>query len=220
MRVEQGIALDQRDQRFGKAAASRPPFHLGVFWPVHPHRGPGFYQTGRALDLDLGCCAIGSIAILIRWRTPRLRISTRPALPSSANGIAHQRLQRIALCAAPGPDIGFAARHADGEVEDVVDDVAGDARTVVDHLDHAVVEGDPDPGRDALLLGGVERVVAQLLHDDQRPQCRLVADLRRQLPLAREIEQPRGSEGFGREEAHYRSHSIRSVGTVSVASSP
>ena len=50
-------------------------------------------------------------------------------------------------------------------------------------------------GASAGLLAGVDRVVEQLLEDDDRPGLLRVADLGDQLLLGGEVEQPAGAEG-------------------------
>ena len=108
----------------------------------------------------------------------------------------HDGLQGVALGAAGRPGIGFAARDADGEVEDVPDHVARDTGAVVPHLDHVLSDRHLDPRCGLGLLGRVERVVDQLLDRDLRPHAGLVPDLCRQLTFGREVEQPGGGKGL------------------------
>ncbi len=51
-------------------------------------------------------------------------------------------------------------------------------------------------GGDALLLAGVERVVDELLHCDERPVVAAEPALQRQLLLGHEIQEPRRREGL------------------------
>ena len=70
---------------------------------------------------------------------------------------------RALPCAAPGADIGLAGADAHAEVEDVVDHCAVNAGAVVEHLDHALGDADPEPGRHARLFGSIDPVVAESL---------------------------------------------------------
>ena len=101
-------------------------------------------------------------------------------------------LQRIALRAARRRDIGFARRGAGREVEDRLDRPGRQARPVVGDRDAGVVDADRDLRRDAGFLAGVERVVEELLDDDQRPFVDGVPGLRlsslsRQKSSSREV---------------------------------
>ena len=91
------------------------------------------------------------------------------------------RLERVALPAAVRRHVRLAARRPGREVEDRGDRLGRDAGPVVAHPDLAACDSDPDHRRDAGFLAGIERVVDQLLYDDQRPVVGLVAGLCDQL---------------------------------------
>ena len=103
-------------------------------------------------------------------------------------------LERIALSAAVGGDIGLPARDAHGEVQDIGDRLRRDAGAVVGDGDPGGVDPDGDLGPDLGLLAGVEGVVDQLLQHDQRPCVGLVPGLRDQLLPATEVQEPAGAE--------------------------
>ena len=100
------------------------------------------------------------------------------------------RLYRVALLAAVRRDVSFAAGGAGREVEDRGDGLSRDAWPVVAHSNPAAGDGHADHRRNASLLAGVERVVGQLLQDNERPVVGLVTGLSREFLLATELEQP------------------------------
>jgi hypothetical protein len=101
----------------------------------------------------------------------------------------HQRIQCVALGTAVGRDIGFAGTDADAEIENILDHLRRQAGAVVADSDPVFIDADGDRGCDPCLLAGVERVVDQLLEDDERPVVWLVTGLRDQFLAAAEIEQ-------------------------------
>jgi hypothetical protein len=111
----------------------------------------------------------------------------------------HQRLDGVTLRAAAGRDVGFTRTDTDAEIEDVADDVGRQAGAVVGDGDSRLVDTDGDLRHGAGFLAGVERVVDQLLQDDQRPVTGLVTGLRDQLLATAEIEQPARLKGGSRQ---------------------
>ena len=126
----------------------------------------------------------------------------QPGLAVERERHGEDGLQRVALLAAGRADIGGATAGAAGKVERTLDRLGRDAGAVVADLDQLLGDGDLDPRRQLRLLGIVERVVGQLLDDDERPAFGRVADLARQLALAQEVERPRGTKNLGDESAH------------------
>jgi hypothetical protein len=93
-------------------------------------------------------------------------------------GVGHGEdgLERVALRAARRGGVGLIARDSDVVVKDVLDGLGGNAWPVVGHLDALVIDGDGYLGRGARSLAGVERIVDELLEDDQwsrpsAPRC-------------------------------------------------
>ena len=122
--------------------------------------------------------------------------------PLAVEGEAHgeYRLQRVALRASRRADVGFARRRPRGVVDERRDRLGRDAATG-EVGDRDLVSGytDLDRGRDARLLGLVERIVDQFLDDDGRPVFHIVAGQLDQFALGGELGQPRGAEGLARE---------------------
>jgi hypothetical protein len=121
-------------------------------------------------------------------------------------------LEGIALRAAGRADVGLAARRAGREVQDARDRLPRDAGAVVGHCNAGAGELDPNLGRGARLLGGVDRVVDQLFDDHQGPGVRLMPGLCHQLLAAAELEEPARAERRalqGRRGRHHASSQTR-----------
>jgi hypothetical protein len=99
-------------------------------------------------------------------------------------------LERVALGTARRRHIGFLVRSAHSEVQDLGDRLGGDSRPVVGDRDVSTFHLDIDDGRAADLLGLIERVVGQLLEDDQGPLLGRVSGLRRQFLERAELNKP------------------------------
>ena len=103
-------------------------------------------------------------------------------------------LQRIALSATCRRHIGFAARCTGAVIEDAGDRLGRNARAVVTDDDAGVRDFDHDDRRNAGLLAGIERVVDELLLDDERPIIGVVAGLVDELFFRAELGQARSRE--------------------------
>ena len=103
-------------------------------------------------------------------------------------------LEGVTLGATGRTDVGLARADPDAEVEHVLDHLSRDARAVVLDGNPAIVNHNRDGRRATGLLGGVDRIVNELLEDHQRPGSPLMADLGDQLLLGGEVEQATGAE--------------------------
>ena len=84
----------------------------------------------------------------------------------------HQDLQRVALGASIGRGVGLARAGALGADAQPLDQLGRHARAIVGDGQPVAVGLDRDLGLDARLLGGVERVVDQLLNRGAQPEVR------------------------------------------------
>jgi hypothetical protein len=170
-RVERDAALGPADAHRGAAGARRGqplvPHHRLLGDRVDGEAEP--VQGAAGLDLDQAGRAV------------------------EGEGHGEDGLERVALGAAGRADVGLAGADPDGEVEDVRDDIAGDAWPLVRDLEHRSVEADVDHGRKVGRLGGVEAVVDELLERDLGPLVRRVADLGGELARGGEVEEARGA---------------------------
>ena len=136
--------------------------------------------------------------------------AARRAVQNEGHG--EDGLEGVALRAAGRADVGLAARGAGREVQDARDRLRRDAGAVVGDCNAGVGELDPNLGRGARLLAGVERVVDQLLEHDQGPGVRLMPGLCHQLLATAELEEPAGAERRalqGRDGRHHASSQTR-----------
>ena len=171
------------------------------------YRGAGSYRSGLGLVVDHRRLPDLIDAEGRSHAACRTRRSRRDLLAVQGERHGQDGLQRVALGAAVRRHIRLAARDPAREVEDVGDGLRpgcrgrcrppGSCRGSTVHLDLR---------RDAGLLAGVERVVDQLLEDDQRPVVRLVPGLRHQLLATAELEQPAGAERRALQGADRRHH--------------
>jgi hypothetical protein len=145
-------------------------------WPADRRLDPVFYNRGASVVGDA--------------RNPPDRIgiendAMRDALafddslaPLAVEGETHgeYRLQRVALRASGRADVGFARRRPRGVVDKPRDRLGSNAATgEIDDRDLVSGYSDGDRGRDARLLGLVQRIVDQFLDNDDRPALHVVA---------------------------------------------
>ena len=133
-----------------------------------------------------------------------------PDISGEAERHGADRFQRVALRAPGRAAVRLARRCPDRVIEHGADGFRRQAGAVVADRDLAGRGRylDHDFRRDAGLLAGVDRVVDQLLQDDERPVIGLVAGLRRQLLDGAEFEQPGGAERLAM-QARWRCSHIR-----------
>src|SRR5262249_20671884 len=85
--------------------------------------------------------------------------------------------------------------NADGEIDDLTDDVGCHTRPIVGYGDCRLVHVNRYFGSNPSVLGGVESIVHQFLDYYQRPSLNGMPDLRRQFLLGEKIEQPAPAKG-------------------------